>query len=265
MSDDETPFVDSIFEEPEDFRPPPPQSYFVTYNRFGTDLLTGKDTAPSKTVEPQSIKLRLIGSSPLWGHYLWNAGKFTASFLDAHPELVQGKRILELGAAGGLPSLICALNKADKVVCTDYPDADLVDNIRFNFQQLAEASPESYDKESVAVEGYIWGNEYTPLKSKSSGNGKFDLIILSDLVFNHTEHHKLLKTCQDLKDAEGRCLVVFSPHRAHLLDLDLQFFETAKEYGFEVEKIGLNHWTPMFEEDEETAEIRGRVYSYWLK
>lgn len=59
-------------------------------------------------------------------------------------------------------------------------------------------------------------------------------------------------------------MVVFSPHRPHLLNDDLQFFETAKEYQFKPEKIDLVTWTPMFEEDEETVEIRSRVYSFFL-
>lgn len=40
--------------------------------------------------------------------------------------------MLELGAGAGLPSLICALNGADQVVVTDYPDSDLIDNLRYN-------------------------------------------------------------------------------------------------------------------------------------
>lgn len=40
--------------------------------------------------------------------------------------------MLELGAGGGLPSLVCALNGAAQVVVTDYPDADLIENLRYN-------------------------------------------------------------------------------------------------------------------------------------
>jgi nicotinamide N-methyltransferase len=45
---------------------------------------------------------------------------------------VEGKTVLELGAGGGLPSLVCALNGAAQVVVTDYPDADLIENLRYN-------------------------------------------------------------------------------------------------------------------------------------
>lgn len=93
---------------------------------------------------------------------------------------------------------------------------------------------------------------------------KFDLIILSDLIFNHTEHHKLLSACRQSLKSTGKCLVVFSPHRAHLLDEDLKFFQTCEEYDFKAERIDMISMTPMFVEDEETAEVRSRVYSYFL-
>ena len=47
-------------------------------------------------------------------------------------ELVKGKSVLELGAGAGLPSLVCAINGASQVVVTDYPDADLIENLRYN-------------------------------------------------------------------------------------------------------------------------------------
>ena len=47
-------------------------------------------------------------------------------------QLVQGKSVLELGAGAGLPSLVCSVTGATQVVVTDYPDADLVENLRYN-------------------------------------------------------------------------------------------------------------------------------------
>jgi EEF1A N-terminal glycine/lysine methyltransferase len=40
--------------------------------------------------------------------------------------------VLELGAGSGLPSLVCAINGANTVVATDYPDAELVENLSYN-------------------------------------------------------------------------------------------------------------------------------------
>lgn len=256
MSDTESLFdgAGDLFQEPEGYFKPPPAAHFASYER----------KTSNKT--PSSIQLRLVGSSPLWGHLLWNAGIFTADYLDSHAdELVKGKDVLELGAAAALPSLIAGYNGARTVVSTDYPDADLISNIQYNVDHA-----EGMDRERVHVEGYIWGNSYDSLLEKIQDDEehkdkKFDLIILSDLVFNHTEHHKLLQTSKDLLAKDGKCLVVFSPHRPWLLDDDLQFFETAKEYDLNPEKIDLVTWKPMFpEEDESTADIRSRVYSFFL-
>lgn len=246
-----------MFAEPEDFLPPPPESHFVTYERDA-------DESPNK------ITLKLVGKSPLWGHLLWNAGKYTAQYLDKHAErLVTGKKVLELGAAAGLPSLICGVNNALKVLCTDYPDPDLLSHIQYNVDHC-----EGLDPSKVLVRGFIWGQDETQLcydelnenqlPEKIEESEKFDLIILSDLVFNHTEHHKLLGNCRAALKRDGVALVVFSPHRPWLLDNDLAFFTECEEFEFKAKKIEMVNWKPMFEEDDETIEIRSRVYCYEL-
>jgi nicotinamide N-methyltransferase len=37
------------------------------------------------------VKLKLVGSHPLWAHMLWNAGLVLADYLDANPSLLQDK------------------------------------------------------------------------------------------------------------------------------------------------------------------------------
>ena len=70
---------------------------------------------------------------------LWNASRVLCDYLQEHAaSLVLGKDVLELGAGAGLPSIVCAVLGARKVVVTDYPDADLVDNLSFNIRQCAQ-------------------------------------------------------------------------------------------------------------------------------
>lgn len=250
MSDDE--LIDAgMFEEPEGFRPPPPAAHFASYTRVVDK-------------QPKELRLRMVGKSPLWGHLLWNAGKFTADYLDQHPELIENKRCLELGAGAALPSLICGLNNPAKVVVTDYPDLDLLHNIQYNIDHCQGLSPGV-----VEAKGLIWGNDKSGLydqenKKTIAEEEKFDLIILLDLIFNHTEHLKLLKDCRELISKQGKVFVVFSPHRPHLLHKDLEFFETAKQFDFSTKQIDMVVWNPMFEEDDETIEIRSRVYSFLM-
>lgn len=257
-----------IFEEPEDFYKPRPEAHFTTYTR---DVISNECLSKSK-----NVKLRLVGSSPLWGHLLWNAGVYTAKHLDNHIEQVKGKYVLELGAAAALPSIIAGLIGAKKVVTTDYPEPELLRNIQYNIDhQLYRGVELSYDEakrkqqlkdRNVVAEGYIWGDDYKPLLSHlpDMTDPRFDLILLSDLVFNHSEHDKLLRTTKDLLAVDGKALVVFSPHRPLLLEADLKFFETAVKYDLVPEKIEIVNWKPMFEEDEDTSEIRARVYAYYL-
>ncbi|CCH61166.1 hypothetical protein TBLA_0E01060 [Henningerozyma blattae CBS 6284] len=264
MSDVESLTGGGLFDEPENFLPEKPKAHFANYKR---EVIPKESTS-----KREDINLRLIGNSPLWGHLLWNAGIYSAKHLDKYPELCKDKTVLELGAASALPSLVCSLIGAKKVVCTDYPDIDLVQNIQYNVDHecyngelLSTDETEKTlqeQKRNIVVEGYIWGNDYTPITKHV--DGKFSLIILSDLVFNHTEHHKLLQTTKDLLAKDGKALVVFSPHRPWLLDADLGFFETAKEYDLVPQQIEMVNWKPMFEEDPGEAEIRSRVYAYYL-
>lgn len=73
MSDDEFSFEGGLFEEPEDFAPPPTPAHFAKYDRKHSP----QDGTPSQ------ITLRLVGNSPLWGHLLWNAGSL-AKTINVH-------------------------------------------------------------------------------------------------------------------------------------------------------------------------------------
>ncbi|KAG8215840.1 hypothetical protein J3R82DRAFT_7783 [Butyriboletus roseoflavus] len=108
----------AVFIEPP--RPPTPNATLSTYSR-----------GPGQP----DVSIRLVGSHPLWGHYLWNAAIAFASYLDSHDELISNKSVLELGAGGGLPGIVAAQNGAMNVVLTDYPDAALIGNLAYNVQQ----------------------------------------------------------------------------------------------------------------------------------
>ncbi|KAG0313823.1 nicotinamide n-methyltransferase [Dissophora globulifera] len=269
-----------MFALPREFSPPPPEPTFEVFTRA------------SKDKEPQEIKLRLVGSHPLWGHHLWNAAKVFANWMDSHPEHSQGKTVLELGAGAALPSFVAAANGATKVVITDYPDFDLINNIQYNAEHVV---PKLTEDGVVVVQGYLWGSNTVPLlahinpaatDSDSSSNTKqlFDTIILSDLLFNHSQHRSMLKTCrQTLKPGTGRVFVFFTHHRPWLADADNKFFEIAAApvvdppengdessdderdpggFGFKVEKVLEEKMAPMFSEDPGSEEVRATVHGY---
>ena len=234
-----------IFHEEE---PPTPEPVFQDFTRL----------------DGTAIKLRLVHHSPLWGHLLWSAGKVLANYLDSNPDLYKDKNVLELGAAAALPSIICALNGARTVVATDYPDSDLIENIEYNFDHCSEAG---LDRSRAYVRGYIWGRDPDELLSLTRDE-RYDLLILSDLVFNHQAHPDLLRTCSRcLSERQGaQALVFFTHHRPHLAHKDMHFFDLALEYGFEVDKIVEDkaETNVMFDEDPGSRDVRATVHGYRL-
>ncbi|KAF8901363.1 hypothetical protein CPB84DRAFT_1815211 [Gymnopilus junonius] len=214
--------LDSVFEEPP--RPPTPEPTIATYTREKELCSTDGWT---------EIKIRLVGSHPLWAHYLWNAALALASYLDTNQVIYRDRYVLELGAGGALPSIVTAKNGARKVVVTDYPDA-----------------------------GYIWGHPVNtllnalPTKNQSE---KFHLIILSDLIFNHSQHDALLKTCElslserSSEDRENEPSI-----------LRYGFFKKAEDRGWLCEEIVTKMFPPMFPEDSGEESIRSTVHGWKL-
>ena len=173
------------------------------------------------------------------GHLLWNAGRTIANFLEVGTdELIQNKTVLEFGAGAGLPSLICALNGATQVVVTDYPEVELIENLELNIQKCS--SP--HVPLRIQAKGYLWGAETSSLLSclpQSNRHSGFDTLILADLLFNHSEHAKLVLSIQQTlkREPAAQALVFFTPYRPWLLQKDLAFFDLARQNGFTVEKI----------------------------
>lgn len=194
---------------------------------------------------------------------MWNAGQVITSFLAEHTnQFIKDKTVLELGAGAGLPSLAAAGLGAQTVVVTDYPDPDLIANLNYNINNCGL----KFDNGKIAAAGYLWGQPLDTLQSLlPSATDKFDLIILADILFNHSEHSKLVETLVHSMSRPGSALVFFTPYRPWLLQKDLAFFDLARAAGFTVTKI-LEHTMEkvMFDEDPGDELLRRTVFGYQL-
>jgi nicotinamide N-methyltransferase len=242
-----------LFAEPSDYYPPSPTPTIETYT-----LLSGR-----------VLTLRLVGHNPLWGHHLWNAGRLISTYLENNPSLITSKTVLELGAGAGLPSLVCGVLGAKKVVVTDYPDPDLVSNLWKNIEGCVTEGDKGREKRIVA-EGYCWGADPNPLLSHLLPYDLpgFDILILADLLFNHSEHGKLVATIQSTlaKKEDAKTLVFFTPYRPWLYEKDMAFFDLVREAGFTVEKVLEEKMEKvMFEKDPGDEELRRTVFGYVVK
>jgi len=227
-------------------------------------------TRKGESANPKVLNLNLVGQRhSLWGNRLWNAARYLADTFDNASFEMSGKTTLELGSGAGLPSLICALRGAESVVITDYAstvDTALVDNIQKNIDMLRPYFPEGT---SVHAQGLIWGYPPEPILNclEPSGERKFDLIILADLLFNHSEHTKLLETCDACLSDNGVIWVTYGHHVPQKAHKDMKFFElaVAEPFNFISEKIDEQQWRDIIEEHDGLDQARGVVYTYHLR
>ncbi|KAG7286623.1 hypothetical protein NEMBOFW57_008934 [Staphylotrichum longicolle] len=166
--------------------------------------------------------------------------------------------------------------RARQVVVTDFPDPDLVETMWRNVRGC-ELIPRHTNKDGeedvkgIVVEGYVWGADPSKVLSylpEEKGEGGFDVLILADLLFRHTEHGNMLKTVRaTLKKAAGsRAWVVFTSYRPWLQHKDLKFFDLAREEGFVVEKVLEKKMDrPLFEKDPGDEEVLKTVTGWTLR
>ncbi|KAJ6581626.1 hypothetical protein B0H19DRAFT_1207503 [Mycena capillaripes] len=137
---------------------------------------------------------------------IWAAARFLAdnlAYLDLPMHLSRGERVklLELGAAAGLPSIIIAKRyPALSVVVSDYPDEELIRTLTENVAKNGVSA-------SCRAVAYNWGSDPSGLFIPD--NEKFDVVIAADTLWNPDFH--------DLFIAALRLTLKRSPHsRIHL-------------------------------------------------
>ncbi|WFD45242.1 nicotinamide N-methyltransferase [Malassezia psittaci] len=97
-------------------------------------------------------------NTKLFAHHQWDAGVYLADIVCEPCEWadVRGRQVVELGAGTGLPSLAATAVGAKRTIVTDYPDPDLLANLRQNVAKLKSRAPYAL---ALDVEGVAWGQD----------------------------------------------------------------------------------------------------------
>merc|ERR1711939_159451 len=240
--------LDSVFpEEERPASPPPDVKYYTRPNG-------------------QSVSIQLVNKHPLWGQVLYPTSICLSDFLaERANQYIKGKNVLELGAGGGLPGVVSALEGAAKSVVTDFPDPSLISNLERN----ARENVPSDIKDRIIVEGYTWGSRTQPLLKLLDGGTSYDTVLAADLVFNHSQHLALLKTCEEcLAGSEVPILLCFYSHHRptpELIAKDEGFVKLAEERGWTSERVMRNTQAgPAFPADAGDLAIRSTVHGWKL-
>jgi len=160
------------------------------------------------------------------GNLLWPACHAFCAHLCAHPELVRGKRVVELGAGTGLPGILAAALGATEVLLTDL--GGTLPLLRRNVERNASL----VDGRARTAELY-WGPNASEL-------GKFDVVIACEVLYGHSPETTLAlgETIAALMTPEmgAKCLFVYE-HRNTMMQ-DFSFFDFIAE-RFEIQQVDL--------------------------
>nr|CAJ2469894.1 unnamed protein product [Leishmania braziliensis] len=233
----------------------------------------------------------------LWGHTLWNAAKYLVKRMDERLIDVRGKSVIELGAGLGVPALAAYKNGARLCVVTDYPDADLLDILALNLkancgpgdmdadvksemeEQARKQLAKGGDSDTVSadqlgaamstryyVEPLLWGSQehIDKVMQHTTGGAGYDIVILSDILFNHVCNDDLADTLATLlaKNPRAAGYCVFSHHRAHKQLHDFEFFDKCLRRGLHYEQVDEQDYPMMFPEDRGPESVRRPVKCY---
>lgn len=116
---------------------------------------------------------------------VWQAARYLADNL---PRDMKGKRVLELGAAAGLPGIIAAFGGVEPecVVLSDYPDPGILKQLEENVVVNRGES-----RTLVEVHGHCWGSEEA---LDELGGERFDVVMAADILWKEEAHEALCET-----------------------------------------------------------------------
>lgn len=130
---------------------------------------------------------------PYWAK-LWPAACVLTAFIQEHSELVKNKRVLELAAGLGLPSLL-ASRFASSVLCSDY-DATAVQFIQMNL-----ALNNITNMKAAQI-------DWTEMPSTFD----YDVLLMSDINYDPTNFDGLQKLFHEILE-KGVTILLSTPQR----------------------------------------------------
>lgn len=149
--------------------------------------------APDESLMQQKFEEAADQPVPFWAR-VWPSAKGMCSFLESRLELVEGKRVVELGAGLGLPSLLSA-KFAQQVLCTDCSKEAM---------EVARQSAAINQLHNTKCCCYNWNNDdHLP---------DFDVLLLSDINYDPSCFERLFTMISHYWEA-GKSIIISTPTR----------------------------------------------------
>jgi predicted nicotinamide N-methyase len=229
-----------------------PSMTLLPHHHLPSESPAARETESSLTAfSKDTITIRHQGDYPFsTGLAVWGGSELMAKYLAQNPKLVQGKRVMELGAGAGLCGILVHRLGASATTVTD-GDVDVLQNLRFNVQRNSHRSGDNHTNKETFPPGsniscpqLIWGKNLEQLEATY---GPQDLILASDCVYMipsldplwQTVDRLLAKKCEEAPNNEQK-----SSQQGIFLWVNLcssavpleAVLEMARRYGFVCEK-----------------------------
>lgn len=205
------------------------QRCYVTYHLS----LLGPDRSgeiPRITLLESRFTLSAAGTT---GLRTWEASLPLGQYFCANPEVVGGKRILELGAGTGYLSILCAKYLgAGHVVASDGSDdviGHFADNLFLNGLQGSE---------KVVPMDLKWGHALVGSEEADWNGGRpVDVVVGADVTYDRRLHSPLVATLQQLSDMYPKVEIIIAATERNEKTFE-SFLDTCQRVGYEVSHVG---------------------------
>ncbi|KAF4996611.1 hypothetical protein FDECE_12348 [Fusarium decemcellulare] len=208
------------------------QKCYVTYHLSAL----GQESSAQTTTQVPHITLlenrSLISASGTTGLRTWEAALHLGSYLCQNSGLVEGKRILELGAGTGFLSILCAnILGSGHVIASDGSD-DVINNLPENlFLNNLQ------DSTSVVPMEVKWGHALLGTEEdKWNGGRTVDVVLGADITYDHSVIPALIGTLLELFELYPRVEVFISATQRNEKTFQV-FLDKCQANGLAVEDL----------------------------
>lgn len=191
------------------------------------------------------------GTTLGFGASVYDSAIALSLYLAAHRDLVEGKRVLELGCGPGLVGIVAAHLKPCRVVLTDGDPVSVA---------LAQRNIEVNGLlgEDCTAEKYLWGDlDHHLVVSKAGDRCRhYDVILGADIVAcpYASSFDALLASLRELAGPETRVLLAYKKRQ----NSEQQFFEAFKEV-FDIEPTCKSELHSDFQKEDDIVIFQGRL------
>ncbi|PHH83898.1 hypothetical protein CDD83_2846 [Cordyceps sp. RAO-2017] len=190
--------------------------------------------SPGDRWDEPGIRLRekrsLISACGTTGLRTWEAALHLGQYLCLHPDVVAGKRVLELGAGTGYLSILCAKYlSATHAVVSDGSDEvvdSLTGNFRLNVADSARLSPRMLR----------WGRAQPRAQEGDQGQSPVDVVLGADITYDDRAMPALVETIVDLMGLSSGAEVYIAATQRNERTF-ATFLEVCGRNGLDVEDI----------------------------